>query len=65
MTDRPTLRERMAVLEIKMDNMTIRQDNHIHHHEIRDKWMMGVLSGLVVGIILLAIPVFWQWLGGL
>jgi len=58
MTDKPTLRERMAVLETKMDN-------HIHHHEVRDKWMMVTLSGLVVGIILLAVPVFARWLSGL
>jgi len=54
----PTLRERMAVIETKMNN-------HIHHHEIRDKWMMGVLSGLVVGIILLAVPVFARWVSEL
>ena len=55
---RPSLRERIAVLETLMTN-------HIHHHEIRDKWMLGVVGGLVVGIILLAVPVFWGWLSGL
>ena len=43
----PTLRERMARLETLMEN-------HIKHHEIRDRWMMRVLGGLVVGVILLA-----------
>lgn len=58
MIDRPTLRERITRLETLMEN-------HIHCHEIRDKWMMGILSGLVIGIILLAVPVFARWLGGI
>ena len=52
MSERPTLRERMAVLETIMKN-------HIHHHEVRDKWMLRIVGGLVVGIILLAIRLFW------
>jgi len=47
-----TLRERIAVLETLMTN-------HIHHHEIRDRWMMGILSGLVIGIVLLIIRLVW------
>ena len=54
MSNGSTLKERMAVLETKMDN-------HIHHHETRDKWMMGVLSGLVIGIVLLIIRLFTGW----
>lgn len=50
----PTLRERMARLEILMEN-------HIKHHETRDRWLMRVLGGLVVGIVLLAVPVFFRW----
>lgn len=42
------LGERIAVLETLMKN-------HIHTHDVRDKWMMGILSGLVIGIVLLAI----------
>ena len=54
MSERPTLRERMAVLETLMKN-------HLKHHETRDRWMMGILSGLVIGIVLLALRL---WLGG-
>ncbi len=54
----PTLRERLARLETLMEN-------HIHHHDARDKWMMKILGSLVVGVILLAVPGFWRWLGGL
>lgn len=54
----PTLRERMARLETMMEN-------HIHRHKTRDRWMMRMLGRLVVvGIILLAVPVFVRWLGG-
>ena len=58
MIERPTLRERMAVIETKIDN-------HIHHHEVRDRWMLCIVGGLVVGVILLAVPVFWGWLSEL
>lgn len=52
-----TLRERMIRLETIMEN-------HLHYHETRDKQMMRVLSGLTVGVILLAVPVLVRWLGG-
>ena len=58
MSNTPTLRERLARLETLMEN-------HIHYHETHDRWMMKVMTSLVVGIILLAIPVFARWLGGL
>ena len=48
----PTLRERMAVIETLMKN-------HLHTHDKRDKWMMGILSGLVIGIVLLALRLWW------
>jgi len=45
-----TIKERLARLEILMCN-------HISHHELHDKWMLGILGSLVVGVILLAIGV--------
>jgi len=44
-----TIRERLARLETLMCN-------HIAHHEKRDKWMMLVITGSVVGVILIALP---------
>lgn len=49
MTDGPTLRERIARLETLMEN-------HIKHHEVRDAWFLRILGGLVVGVILVALP---------
>jgi hypothetical protein len=49
MSNTPTLRERLARLEVLMEN-------HIHSHEIRDRWFLRVLGGLVIGVILLAMP---------
>jgi hypothetical protein len=54
----PTLRERMAVLETLMKN-------HIAHHEKRDQWMMRILGGLVIGVILFALPGCIELLGGI
>lgn len=50
MTNRgPTLRERLARLEVLMEN-------HIKSHEARDRWMMRLLGSLIAGVILLALP---------
>jgi len=57
MSNTPTLRERMARIEVMLEN-------HIHHHDVRDKWMLKIMGSLVVGVVLLAIPVFARWLGG-
>ena len=56
MSNTPTLRERMARIEVMLEN-------HIHHHDVRDKWMLKILGSLVVGVVLLAIPVFARLLG--
>jgi len=53
MSNGPTLRERIAIIETMLGN-------HIKHHDKRDKWMMGILSGLVIGVILLALRL---WVG--
>lgn len=55
---KPTLGERMAVLEVLMTN-------HIKHHEVRDQWLMRILGALVIGIILFALPGCWQLLIGI
>lgn len=57
MSGGPTLRERIAVLETLMRN-------HIHSHDVRNKWLLGILGGLVVGFVLHGLPGFLSWLGG-
>lgn len=52
----PTLRERMARLETLMESQTTLLTNHIAHHAARNKWLMGILSALAVGFILMALP---------
>lgn len=56
MSEGGTTKERLARLEVLLSN-------HIHHHETRDRWMMRILSALVVGVVLLATPGFLRWLG--
>lgn len=34
----------------------------LYHNRIRDKWMMGILSALVVGIMLFALPGCATWI---
>lgn len=41
--------ERMARIETLVEGL-------VEHNRIRDKWMMGILSSLVVGMLLFAIP---------
>ena len=50
----PTTKERLTRIETLLEN-------HLHTHDRRDKWMMGILSGLVIGIVLLALRL---WAGG-
>ncbi|MHC4799322.1 MAG: hypothetical protein ACYTF1_22015 [Planctomycetota bacterium] len=57
MSGGPTPRERLAVLETLMKN-------HIHTHDVRDKWLLGIISGLVVGFVLHGLPGFLSWLSG-
>ncbi len=45
----PTLRERMAKIEWLIEN-------HIHCHDSRDKWMMRIMTGLVIGVVLISLP---------
>jgi len=54
---RGTIKERLTRLETLMEN-------HVYHHEIRDKWMMRILGSLVVGLILMVTPGFVKWLVG-
>lgn len=51
------LGERMARIETLVEGI-------LYHNRIRDKWMMGILSALVVGIVLFALPGCADWLGG-
>ena len=51
----PTIRERLARLETLIEN-------HIHHHELKDKWMIRIVGGLVSGIVMLILPGFLSWL---
>ncbi|KKN59388.1 hypothetical protein LCGC14_0542230 [marine sediment metagenome] len=44
-----TLGERMARIETLVEGL-------VKHNETRDKWMMRILSGLVIGVILLTLP---------
>lgn len=44
-----TVKERLARIEILLCN-------HLKHHETHNKWMMGLLSGALVGMFLLALP---------
>jgi len=73
MSNGPTLRERIATVETRLNAMDRRIDerhdeviqmhkNHLHTHDRRDKWMMGILSGLVIGVVLLALRL---WIGGI
>jgi len=55
MSDGGTIKERLARLETLLGN-------HIKHHEARDRWMMKILSTLVAGVILLALPGFLRFL---
>jgi hypothetical protein len=57
MSGGPNRFKRIAVLETLMKN-------HIHTHDVRDKWLLGIISGLVVGFILHGLPGFLHWLGG-
>jgi len=57
MSNGPTLRERMARLETLVEGL-------IEHNQTRDKWMLRVLGGLVVGVILLGLPGCIRLLGG-
>jgi len=52
----PTLRERMARMEEKLDFQTTLLTNHIAHHEKRDQWLLRILGTLVAGVILMALP---------
>jgi hypothetical protein len=36
----------------------------IKHNETRDKWMLRIVGGLVVGIVLLTVPGCWQMVVG-
>ena len=49
MSNGPTLRERMARIETLVEGL-------VRHNETRDKWMMRILSGLVIGVLLFALP---------
>ena len=49
MSNGPTLRERIARIEALVEGL-------VKHNETRDKWMMRILSGLVVGVLLLTLP---------
>ena len=53
----PTIKERLARLEALMEGF-------IHHQRTRDRWMMGILSGLVIGVVLFALPGCARLLGG-
>ncbi|KKN40063.1 hypothetical protein LCGC14_0737260 [marine sediment metagenome] len=44
-----TTKERLVRIEILLEE-------HIKHHNTRDKWMMRIVAGLVVGVILLTLP---------
>jgi len=50
-----SIKERLARLETIMEN-------HIAHHENRDKWMMRILGTLVSGMVLMVLPDFVKWL---
>jgi len=45
----PTLRERMARLETLVEGL-------IDANKKRDRWMLRILGGLVVGVILMGLP---------
>ena len=51
------LGERMARIETLVEGL-------VEHNRIRDRWMMGILSALVVGVLLFALPGCAEWLGG-
>ena len=44
-----TLRERMARIETLVEGL-------VKHNETRDRWMMRILGGLVIGVLLFALP---------
>ena len=56
MSERPTLRERMAQLEAKMDYHTKLLTDHITNDEKRSQLLLRMLGTLVVGVILFALP---------
>ncbi len=51
------LGERMARIETLVEGL-------VEHNRIRDRWMMGILSGLVVSVVLIGVSGCAGWLGG-
>jgi len=51
-----TIKERLTRIETMLEN-------HLQHHETRDKWMLSIMGTLVAGMALMAIPGFVRWLG--
>ena len=51
------LGERMARIEVLVEGL-------VEHNRIKDRWMMGILSALVVGVVLIGVGGGAGWLGG-
>ena len=52
-----TIKERLTRIETMLEN-------HLQHHETRDKWMLRILGTMVGGMALMVLPGFVRWLGG-
>lgn len=52
-----TIKERLTRIETLLEN-------HLLHHETRDKWMLRIIGGLVTGMALMVVPGFVRWLSG-
>lgn len=44
-----TIRERLTRIEVLIEN-------HIRCHDARDRWMLRIVGGLVIGMVLVALP---------
>ena len=56
MSDNPTLRERIARLEVLVHAQTELFNRHIEHDKTKTRMLFRWLGTLVIGVILLALP---------
>ena len=56
MSDNPTLRERIARLEVLVHAQTELFNRHIEHDRWRSRWLLRLLGSLAIGVILLGLP---------
>jgi hypothetical protein len=52
-----TIKERLTRIETLMEN-------HLQHHENKDKWMLRIFGTLVTSMVLMVLPGFIKWVVG-